>query len=171
MKTFEEKYTAWVDGKLSEEATTEFEKQLEALSEATTDRADAHRLGDLLRRHGDAPKLTNADFFNHQVLHRIHSQEAATPGSASGRWWRWTVPRLATAGALLLLVAVAMFKMLIPSGPNGHDKNGPPYFAEIVDLWPADPSISATTVYTPQDNVTVVWLEGLDYLPASYVLE
>ena len=40
-----------------------------------------------------------------------------------------------------------------------------------VEAWPADPSISATTVYNPDDNVTVVWLDGLDYIPATYALK
>ena len=41
------------------------------------------------------------------------------------------------------------------------------YFAQVVEAWPSDPSISATTVYNPQDNVTVLWLEGLDYMPSD----
>jgi anti-sigma factor RsiW len=171
MKTFEEKYTAWVDGQLSDEARQDFEKQLEALPVAAADRAEARRLGELLRSHGDAPQFTNADFFNHQILHRIGLEEPSPAMAGSRRWWHWSTPQLVAAGALCLVVAFVMFKTLMSGAPGGREAHAAPYFAEVVDLWPADPSISATTVYTPQDNITVVWLDGLDYLPASYVLE
>ena len=41
----------------------------------------------------------------------------------------------------------------------------------MVDARTFEPTISATTVYDPRDNVTVLWLDGLDYLPADYVLQ
>jgi hypothetical protein len=45
------------------------------------------------------------------------------------------------------------------------------YFATVVDSRTFDPTISANTVYDPQDNVTVLWIDGLDYLPADYALQ
>ena len=41
-----------------------------AAAEAAAERADARKLGDLLRAQ-PAPKLGNADFFNHQIMQRI----------------------------------------------------------------------------------------------------
>ena len=76
MKTFEERYTAWVDGQLSGDALAAFEKELAAHPEAAEDRAAAQKLGDLLRNHATAPALSNADFFNLQLQQRI---EAETP--------------------------------------------------------------------------------------------
>ena len=49
MKTFEERFTAWVDGQLTGEALAAFEKELAAHPEATADRDAALKIGELLR--------------------------------------------------------------------------------------------------------------------------
>ena len=168
MKTFEERFTAWVDGQLTGSALAEFEKELAAHPETAAERAEARKLGDLLRAQ-PVPKLGNGDFFNHQLMQRI---AAGTPRAAEpvqARAWFWSLPRLAFAGAACLAVAGGLFKTLIPAGlPPGAKSD---YYAEVVELWPGDPSISACTVYDPKDNVTVVWLEGLDFIPATYALK
>jgi hypothetical protein len=61
-----------------------------------------------------------------------------------------------------------LFKTLIPSQETVAEG---PYVAEIFTTEPADPSIQARVVYAPEDRVTVIWLDGLEYLPASYQLE
>ncbi|MES2568848.1 MAG: hypothetical protein V4710_02195 [Verrucomicrobiota bacterium] len=164
MKLSEEKYTAWIDGTLSEAEQAAFEHELDAAAKA--DKKEAHQLGDLLRRHAQAPPLGNADFFTHQIMHRIASESAAPRRKV---WWNWSLPRLAWAGALSLLIAGALFKTIV--WPDTARQNVDPYFAEIVDVRTFDPNISATPVYDPKDNVTVLWLDGLDYLPASYKLQ
>ncbi len=167
MKPFEDRFTAWVDGQLTGPELAEFEKELATHPEATVEREEARKLGEFLRAQPE-PKLGNADFFNHQLMQRI---AAGTPRAAEpvkGRGWCWSLPRLALAGAACLVVAGALFKTLIPvSVPPGETSK---YYAQIVEAWPADPSISATTVYNSEDNVTVVWLDGLDYIPSTYVL-
>src|SRR5687767_12135339 len=111
MKTFEEKYTAWVDQRLPEEERATFEKELADLARAEHDRADAQRLGSLLRTHASAPGLTNPDFFNHQIRHRIQVAKSA-PGASPQTWWHWSVPRLITAAAMALLTAFVLFKTI-----------------------------------------------------------
>jgi hypothetical protein len=164
MKTFEERYTAWIDGKLSGVELTHFERELDATAPA--DKENVQQLGDFLRQHSKAPTLANADFFTHQIMHRIASEGMQPPQS---RRWKWSIPRLAWAGALSLLVAGVLFKTIIL--PDVPKPAVDPYFAEIVDVRTFDPNISATPVYDPKDNVTVLWIEGLDYLPASYKLQ
>jgi hypothetical protein len=165
MKTFEENYTAWVDGHLTGAELEVFERELlQNDPGALADKEDAHRLGEMLRR--QSPPLSNPDFFNHQIMHRIAVD--STPARRAWRW-SWALPQMAWAGAASLLVAVALFKTLIPA--HGPGPGADPYFAEIVDVRPADPSISATPVYNARDNVTILWLDGLDYLPASYKLQ
>ena len=78
MKTFEERFTAWVDGQLTGPDLAECEKELATHPEAAAERAEAQKLGDLLRAQ-HAPKLGNADFFNHQLMQRI---AAETPRAA-----------------------------------------------------------------------------------------
>lgn len=178
MKTFEEKYTAWIDNRLPDDARIAFERELETVSGAAADRAEAHQLGELLRQHGSAPPLGNADFFSHQIEQRIRLQGTpSSQGSARG-WWRWSIPQLLSAGAGCLLLAFVLYHTMLRQSPTttvatnlATTRMTDPYFAEVVDNWPADPSISASTVYTPDNNLTVVWLDGLEYLPASYELE
>ena len=166
MKPFEEQFTAWVDDQLTGEELAEFEKQLVSRPEAAGDKAEAQRLGEFLRAHPTAPKLGNPDFFNHQLMQRI---AAETPRPLEKRQsWLLSLPRLAWAGAFCLALAFTLYKTTVTTpvlpAPDSD------YFAQVVETWPSDPSISATTVYSAQDNVTVVWLDGLDYIPASYAL-
>ena len=168
MKTFEERFTAWVDGQLTGTDLAEFEKELPAHPEAAAERAEARKLGDLLRAQ-PVPKLGNDDFFNHQLMQRIAAETSRAGEPVKARGWSWSLPRLAFAGAACLVVAGGLFKTLIPAAVPPGEKSK--YYAQVVEAWPADPSISATTVYNPADNVTVVWLDGLDYIPATYALK
>jgi anti-sigma factor RsiW len=168
MKTFEERFTAWVDGKLTGADLVEFEKELASHPEAAAARADAEKLGRLLRAQ-PAPSLGNADFFNHQLMQRIAAESPRERVRAKASASFWSLPRMAWAGAFCLLAALVFFKSMIPSATNLGP--GSKYFAQVVEAWPADPTISATTVYNPVDNVTVVWLDGLEAAPASYAMK
>lgn len=167
MKPFEERFTAWVDGQLTGPELAEFEKELANHPHAIAECGDARRLGELLRAQ-PVPKLGNEDFFNDQLLQRIAAETPRAGEPVKARGWFWSLPRLAFSGAACLVVAGALYKTLIPTGVPPGEKSK--YFAQVVEAWPADPSISATTVYNPEDNVTVVWLDGLDYIPATYAL-
>lgn len=167
MKPFEEQFTAWVDGQLTGPELAEFEKQLAEHPEAAAEKADAQHLGEFLRAHPTVPKLTNPDFFNHQLMERIAAEMPRVAEKPRASFC--SLPRLAWAGAFCLAVAFGLYKSTIPAGSPSD--NQPKYFAQVVEAWPADPGISATTVYSPEDNVTVLWLDGLDYIPATYALK
>ena len=159
MKTFEEKYTAWIDGKLSGEELAEFEKELGA--EAQSDKVEAQKLTGLLRSYSGAPELRNAEFFNHQLLQQITPAEA--PQKAVRRSW-WSLPRMAFAGACSLAAAFAVYQMVVP-----HTPKAPPgeaeYLAKVLETRAGDPSITATAFHNEENNVTVIWLEGLQSIP------
>ncbi len=166
MKTFEERFTAWVDGQLEGDELTAFEKELAAHPEAESDRAAAVKIGDLLRTHTKAPMLSNADFFNLQIQQRIEAEMPCSRRTESRRDGGvfWSPFRLLWAGAACLVLAGLLFRTTIPTSDNPAPSE---YFAQVVEAWPSDPSISATTVYNPQDNVTVLWLDGLEYMPGD----
>ncbi len=188
MKTFEERYTAWIDGQLKGRELVEFEKELEQTHpEAEADKADALRLGDLLRRHATAPALTNGDFFNHQLMARIRKEQRDdSPVPLVRPRFRWALPNLAWAGACSLLMAFALYRNFIPSQlaePKGQQfadvvtmatpalaaiPARPAYNAEILKADSDEPGISVTPIHSDKEKVTVVWVDGLDYLPASY---
>ena len=71
MKTFEEKWTAWLDGQLSGRELSEFEASLPDKAAAEIEKADAKKLGVLLKSELGAPALTNEEFFSHQLRERI----------------------------------------------------------------------------------------------------
>ena len=171
MKPFEEQFTAWVDGKLSGAELAAFEKELERHPEAVEDRANAQKLGAFLRGNPTAPKLTNEDFFNLQIQQRIAADRPRERAGEKASGWFWSLPRLLIAGATCLLIAGVMFTTLIPSGTSVTGSDESPYFAQVVESWTSEPGVSANTVYNPKDNVTVLWLDGLDYIPASYQLK
>ena len=170
MKPFEEQFAAWVDGKLSGEELAAFEKQLASRPEALRDRDEALRLRKLLRDHPAAPRLSNPDFFNHQIMQRIAAETPRNAKREKPRALFWWLPRLALAGAFGLAMGFAIMQFT-PGAKETPAIERSNYFAQVVEAWPSDPSISATTVYNAQDNVTVVWLDGLDYIPASYALQ
>ena len=171
MKPFEDQFTAWVDGKLSGPELAAFEKELEQYPEALADRDGAQKLGNLLRGKPTGPKLTNADFFNLQIQQRIAADRPREVAREKSAGWFWSLPRLLIGGAACLLLAGVMFKTLIPSGSTASDGESSPYFAQVVESWTSEPGVSANTVYNPKDNVTVLWLDGLDYIPASYQIK
>jgi anti-sigma factor RsiW len=171
MKPFEERFTAWVDGQLSGDDLANFEKELAQHPDAAAEKAAAQKLAKLLREYPTAPSLTNGEFFNLQIQQQLTSSEA--PGRAVGKpaGWFWSLPRLILAGAASLLVAGLLFKTFIPTKDHSRGLATSPYFAQVIEVWPSEPGIWANTVYNPEQNVTVVWLDGLDYIPASYELK
>lgn len=168
MKTFEEKFTAWVDGKLSGSELAEFERGLESMEEARAEKLAAHRLGDLLRAHAHgAAELNNADFFNHRLMEQI---AAAQPRERKERAHLfWTLPRMAWSGAGCLLLACALYFAAVPRTGRqlAHNQQ---YVAKILSSQ-AGPGVSATAYHDNDQDVTVLWLEGLDYIPAHHKLK
>ena len=169
MKTFEEKWTAWLDGQLSGKDLAEFEASLPDKAAAEAEKRDAEKLGALLKEQIGARGPSNEEFFSHQLRERIAREEAA-PARArdvdvSG-WW--SIRRLFWAGAtsLALFVICAVLVMREKNPPEQSQ-----YLTQILNAR-VDPTISPNaTLYVfeaKQDRVTVIWTEGLQSLPAEY---
>ena len=82
MKTFEEKWTAWVDDELSEAERAEFEASLDDRAGALAEKNQARKLGALLKEELRAPAMGNEEFFHHQLRGRIAAESA--PADRSG---------------------------------------------------------------------------------------
>lgn len=159
----EERLTAWIDGELTGREQAGFEASLDqgglTRAQAEAERAAARQLGALLRQHAPAPGFQNGEAFNHQILRRI---EAETPAPA----WPWQ--RLLWSGTGGLAVAALLFFAFV--APALHRLGPPPeYYAQILNATTSDPSISAGAVHSNEENVTVLWIDGLDYVPAQKV--
>src|SRR3954462_3973763 len=121
MKTFEEKWTAWLDDQLSGCELSDFEASLPDKAAAQAEKAEAKKLGELLKRELSVHPLQNEEFFSHQLRERIvqdsgeQRPERARRTSASS-WW--TIPRLLWAGtaslALFLICTVFVTRQETP---------------------------------------------------------
>lgn len=177
MKTFEQKWTAWLDGQLSGSELAEFEASLPDRAAAEAEKREAQKLGTLLREELGAQALANEEFFSRQIRERIESEKAARPWSGFARLGRgedretlpwWTVGRLAWSGAaaLAIFVICAVFAL--------RDKNPAEQSQYLTHILNArvDPVVSPNATIsifeTKDDRVTVLWVEGLQTLPADY---
>src|SRR5438477_2397554 len=109
MRTFEEKWTAWIDDQLTGKELGEFEAALPDKRAAEDEKRAAKKLGALLQRELRAQPLHNADFFSHQLRERIDREDRASSGGrgdAGGSFW-WPVRRLVWAGATSLAIFMA----------------------------------------------------------------
>src|SRR5215467_15120643 len=97
MKTFEEKWKAWLEDQLRGRELSEFEASLPDKAAAQAEKAEAKKLGELLKRGLSTHALTNEEFFSHQLRERI-VQETREAARLHGRRTWCTIPRLLWAG-------------------------------------------------------------------------
>ncbi len=169
MKTFEERYTAWIDGQLTGSALAAFEQELARRAEAGdaeaagTDKAAALQLRGLLKEHLQAPTLTNTEFFSHQMRERIDAEidkAVARRAAAAHPAWRlpafvWPFARFAGAGVLCLFVAGALYYGMVPQHQQvpsvASTTQQPPAGPVAVNDSPA-PQPPAPSAQRPPDN-------------------
>jgi hypothetical protein len=151
MKTFEQLYTAWVDGALTKEEAADFEKRHPELLQ---ERDDMSKLKQLLQRNLVPGELARADFFTTKLMEQIVPAERSLPS--------WLgVPRLAWGGVGSLAAALLLFLVFIP-----HQKLPtfqPEYVAEVLKTTTTDPKISATV--DSEKGITLIKLDGVDKVP------
>jgi anti-sigma factor RsiW len=169
MRTFEEKWTAWLDGQLSGRELSEFEASLPDKSAAEIEKADAKKLRALLKSELGASMLKNEEFFGHQVRERImrDSRVPSAEREPKGPTW-WTIPRLLWTGAASLAVFL-IFTVFVIRDKNPAEESQ--YLTQILNAR-VDPVVSPNATVSmfevKQDRVTVLWTEGLQSLPADY---
>lgn len=156
MRTFEEKFTAWVDGGLKGRELAEFEAELPHALDARLDKLAARQIGDLLRQHGRAPELANEDFFNHQLMQRIEAESAKPQPAPARRRFAWSLPRLAFAGAFSLLMAFGLYHELIPKAAQPAAPDG----VIVVTHLNGGPDTKTETYFSKQNNAQIVLIEG-----------
>ena len=171
MKTFEEKWTAWLDDQLSGRELLEFEASLPDKAAAQAEKAGEKKLGELLKRELSAHPLKNEEFFSYQLRERIvqesggRRRERARRSPTSG-WW--TIPRLLWAGTASLAVFLIFTVLVMHQERPGEESQ---YLTQILNAR-VDPVVSPNATVSifevKQDRVTVLWTEGLQTLPADY---
>jgi anti-sigma factor RsiW len=171
MKTFEEKWTAWLDDQLSGRELSEFEASLPDKAAAEAEKVEAKKLGKLLKRELSAHSLKNEEFFSHQLRERI-VQESGEQGrervrrSPTSSWW--TIPRLLWTGTASLAVFLICTVLVMHQERPAEESQ---YLTQILNAR-VDPVVSPNATVSifevKQDRVTVLWTEGLQTLPADY---
>ena len=171
MKTFEEKWTAWLDDQLSGHELSEFEASLPDKSAAQAEKAEAKKLRELLKRELSAHPLNNEEFFNNQLREKIAGQSGEQTRERARRsptssWW--TIPRLLWAGAGSLAVFLICMGLVMRQERPAEESQ---YLTQILNAR-VDPVVSPNATVSifevKQDHATVLWTEGLQSLPADY---
>ena len=171
MKTFEERWTAWLDDQLSGRELSEFEASLPDKAAAQAEKAQAKKLGELLKRELSARPLKNEEFFSHQLRERIvhdsGEQRAERASRTSTSSW-WTIPRLLSVGTASLAVFLICTILVMHQETPPEESQ---YLTQILNAR-VDPVVSPNGTVSifevKQDRVTVLWTEGLQSLPADY---
>jgi len=166
MKTFEEKWTAWLDGQLSGKELAEFESSLPDLAAAEAEKRDSQKLGAFLKEQLTTQAMSNEEFFSHQ-LHEWIARESAARHRSTSTWW--TIPRLVWSGATALALFVITTVVLMSQHQPGEQSE---YLTQILQSRvdpAANPNATISIFESKTDNkVTVLWTEGLQSLPADY---
>jgi hypothetical protein len=158
MKTFEEKFNAWLDGLMSGEELKAFENEHPSVQQ---DKAELLKLQSLLRDHLRCRELGNPDFFSSQIMAQVE-RETAQAGAISGRMF-FGLSRIAWTGICALCAGFALFFTMIPRGNLGDPGSG--YVAEVLKTKTADPKVKVTV--DNKKDMTIIKLEGLDKLPSE----
>ena len=171
MKTFEEKWTAWLDDQLTGRELSEFEASLPDKRASQAEKAEAKKLGELLKRELSVHSLKNEEFFSHQLRHRI-ARESGERSRERGRrsptspWW--TIPRLLWTGTASLAVFLICTLLVMHQERPAEESQ---YLTQILNAR-VDPVVSPNATVSifevKQDRATVLWTEGLQTLPADY---
>src|SRR5437660_12314665 len=166
MKTFEEKWTAWIDDQLTGRELEEFEASLPDKAAAQEEKQSAKKLGSLLREQM-VPVLNNADFFSHQLRERLDHEGRRSPAHPAGTGW-WTIRRLLWSGATALAIFVVCAVTVIRTKPASDQSE---YLTQILN-YRVDPALSPNATITmfekKDEHVTVLWVDGLQSLPPEY---
>ena len=169
MKTFEEKWTAWLDEQLSGQELEDFEASLPDLTAARAEKRDAKKLGAFLKEELSAHALTNEEFFNHQIRERIARDSETNSRNPGTRSTWWTMPRLVWCGATALALFLLTTFIFLGGNQPGEQSD---YLTQILNSrvdTGVNPHATISIFESKTDNkVTVLWTEGLQSLPADY---
>ena len=150
MKTFEEKFTAWLDGNLRGEDLRSFEND-----SMRSEKEEFHKLKNLLRENLKDCEMEHPDFFNSQVMAQIERERASESRRVRTLFG---VPRFAWGGDFALVIGFALFFTIIPRSQMRDPRSD--YVAEVLKAKTADPNIQATV--DNQKDITIIKLENLD---------
>ena len=149
---------AYLDGALDQETARSTAAHLASCGRCQREVEELRRLHGLLRQHPDARQPDWTGFWQ-GVVRGIEDRRDAGPVPVAARWWQqaWR-PRWALGGALAaaLMLSIGVLAVLTPaSGPRRPAWSSP-------RPAPSDPRGTVMVYSTPEQDVAVVWVFGLD---------
>jgi hypothetical protein len=170
MKTFEEKWTAWIDGELAGDELAEFEASLPDRAAAEAEKRSAQKLGLFLKEQLQGRPMGNEEFFHHQLRERIavdtHVDDPAETDAGSPAWW--PIGRLLWVGSTALAIFSVCTFFVMREKPAAEQSQ---YLSQVLNAR-VDPVVSPNATITmfesKEDKVTILWVEGLQSLPSEY---
>ena len=172
MKTFEDKLEAWETGRLNLKKQREFERELDAICPTDAELASQKSFGKLLREHMTTSTLSNEDFFNVQILRYIEAEQRARGGRSFFQKLTYRLsfhrPFAALAAALVLIALALFFTSPFPGLEQDLKAGQLAYYVRFHNTKTTTPNISAVPVYLDEVRATVLWLDGLDWIPYEH---
>ena len=121
------------------------------------------RTRQLLRKHLVAPPLEHPDFINSQVLAALRREQTSTGGGTPPLW---SLGRLLWPGLAALVAAVILSVFLLPGDFAGRGTDD--FISQVIAIQAANPKTSVTSFAVPDETGVVLWIEGVDYIPATH---
>ena len=150
---------AWLDEALDTETARATATHVAACEGCAREAAELRRLRGLLRS-TLTPAQPDWTGFWQGVVRGIEDQRAARPVPARPRWWQqpWRTPRWAVGSALAaaLLVTLGVWQWT-PTSPTSTQAG-----VMVTSARTEDPRGTVMVYSTPEQDVAVVWVFGLD---------
>jgi anti-sigma factor RsiW len=149
---------AYLDGALDPATAQSTAAHIDSCQRCQQESDELRRLGGLLRRTLTPAEPDWAGFWQ-GIVRGIEDRQHARPRAASRSWWRsgWQ-PRWALGGAVAaaLLAAVGVWQWA-PTGPRPSEAG-----VIVTSARTEDPRGTVLAYSTPEQDVAVVWVFGLD---------
>lgn len=127
------------------------------------------RTRQLLREHLVVPPPDHPDFINSQVLAMIRHEEATAGGTSTSAPPLWSLGRLLWPSLATLAAAIALSFFLLPRDFAGRGTDD--FISQVIAVQTANPQTSVTSFRVPDDAGVVLWIEGVDYIPATHQVQ
>jgi len=158
MKRFESLYNEWIDGTLDPGREKQLRAHFPDATNADRERADYEKIREVFREDAAAREIPHPDFINAKVIEEIdRDRERERPPKRTGR--------LVLAGGLLTGLALLLAALLLPQVLEPYPKEQ--MVTELIESRTGSANVYASSFRTPDGQGMVIWLEGVEYIPAD----
>ncbi len=114
----------------------------------------------LLRENLPVPPLSHPDFVNSRVREEIRRPGPRRPVEPF-HWLAW-------AGAASLAAAIVFSAVLLPGQFTPRSEGD--FISQVIDARAGESRLSVTQFSVPDDGGVVLWIDGVDFIPADQMV-